>query len=146
MCLRLLRAEIWKTDNVNKRLSRVTACIVDDAALSNPVVIAQALRKLPDGTVCATKGKNGPCMLIFAKEDGVWKIGKFWLVFDTINFNQSIQETFMTGGIGDYSPNQVVSLAGGPPPAPDIGPLLEHSFKCLDSRVVCIVQSHFHER
>jgi SNF2 family DNA or RNA helicase len=40
MCLRLLRAEIWNLDGANKRLSRVTACIVDDAALSNPVVIA----------------------------------------------------------------------------------------------------------
>jgi superfamily II DNA or RNA helicase len=40
MCLRLLRAEIWNLENASKRLSRVTACIVDDAALSNPVVIA----------------------------------------------------------------------------------------------------------
>ncbi|MFL6314975.1 MAG: DISARM system SNF2-like helicase DrmD [Terriglobales bacterium] len=40
MCLRLLRAEIWKIGETRKHLSRVTACIVDDAALSNPVVIA----------------------------------------------------------------------------------------------------------
>jgi superfamily II DNA or RNA helicase len=40
MCLRLLRAEIWNLGGANKRLSRVTACIVDDAALSNPVVVA----------------------------------------------------------------------------------------------------------
>jgi hypothetical protein len=45
--------------------------------IPNPVVIAQALKQLPDGTVCATKGKKGPCMLIFAKENGVWKLTRF---------------------------------------------------------------------
>lgn len=40
MCLRLLRAEIWSLGNQAKRLSRVSACIVDDAALQHPVVIA----------------------------------------------------------------------------------------------------------
>lgn len=40
MCLRLLRAEIWSLGNQAKRLSRVSACIVEDAALQNPVVIA----------------------------------------------------------------------------------------------------------
>jgi superfamily II DNA or RNA helicase len=40
MCLRLLRAEIWNLGNAGKRLSRVTARVVEDSALSNPVVIA----------------------------------------------------------------------------------------------------------
>ena len=40
MCLRLLRAEIWSLGNQAKHLSRVSACIVDDAALQHPVVIA----------------------------------------------------------------------------------------------------------
>jgi hypothetical protein len=40
MCLRLLRAEIWNLGNAGKRLSRVTACVVEDSTLSNPVVIA----------------------------------------------------------------------------------------------------------
>lgn len=40
MCLRLLRAEIWALGTRSKRLSRVTACVVDDSALSHPVVIA----------------------------------------------------------------------------------------------------------
>jgi superfamily II DNA or RNA helicase len=40
MCLRLLRAEIWSLGNQSKRLSRVSACVVDDSALSHPVVIA----------------------------------------------------------------------------------------------------------
>jgi superfamily II DNA or RNA helicase len=40
MCLRLLRAEIWSMGDSTKGLSRVSACIVADAALSHPVVIA----------------------------------------------------------------------------------------------------------
>ncbi len=40
MCLRLLRAEIWSLGTKSKRLSRVSACVVDDSALSHPVVIA----------------------------------------------------------------------------------------------------------
>ena len=40
MCLRLLRAEIWSLGNQSKRLSRVSACVVDDSALTHPVVIA----------------------------------------------------------------------------------------------------------
>ena len=40
MCLRLLRAEIWSLGTQAKHLSRVSACIVDDSALSHPVVIA----------------------------------------------------------------------------------------------------------
>lgn len=40
MCLRLLRAEIWSLGNQAKHLSRVSACVVDDAALTHPVVIA----------------------------------------------------------------------------------------------------------
>lgn len=40
MCLRLLRAEIWSLGTQTKHLSRVSACIVDDSALSHPVVIA----------------------------------------------------------------------------------------------------------
>ena len=40
MCLRLLRAEIWSLGTQTKRLSRVSACVVDDSALTHPVVIA----------------------------------------------------------------------------------------------------------
>jgi hypothetical protein len=49
----------------------------DDVRIPNPVVIAQALKPLPDGRVCATKKKNGPCTLVFTKEDGVWKLTGF---------------------------------------------------------------------
>lgn len=40
MCLRLLRAEIWSFGTQAKHLSRVSACVVDDSALTHPVVIA----------------------------------------------------------------------------------------------------------
>jgi hypothetical protein len=39
MCLRLLRAEIWSHGS-GKRLARVSACLVDDAKLDRPAVIA----------------------------------------------------------------------------------------------------------
>jgi Helicase conserved C-terminal domain len=40
MCLRLLRAEIWSLGTKTKRLSRVSACVVNDSALTHPVVVA----------------------------------------------------------------------------------------------------------
>ena len=48
-----------------------------DTKIPNAVIISQALKQLPDGRVCATKGKNGPCMLVFTKEQGVWKLSSF---------------------------------------------------------------------
>ena len=39
MCLHLLRAEVWSTDETRK-LNRVSACVSSDPALENPVVIA----------------------------------------------------------------------------------------------------------
>jgi hypothetical protein len=41
MCLRLLRAEVWAPDDV-KRMSRVTARVAPDAALTSPVVIVMS--------------------------------------------------------------------------------------------------------
>lgn len=49
----------------------------DDVKIPNAVIIAQALKPLPDGRVCATKKKDGPCTLVFTKEDGVWKLTGF---------------------------------------------------------------------
>lgn len=40
MCLRLLRAEIWSLGKQSQHLSRVSACIAEDSALREPVVIA----------------------------------------------------------------------------------------------------------
>jgi hypothetical protein len=48
-----------------------------DMAIPGPVAIAQSLKTLPDGRVCATKKKDGPCLLVFTKEEGVWKLTSF---------------------------------------------------------------------
>jgi len=48
-----------------------------DTAIPNTLVIAGSLKALPDGRVCATKKKNGPCMLMFTQEAGVWRLTGF---------------------------------------------------------------------
>jgi predicted small secreted protein len=48
-----------------------------DTQIPGAVVISQALKTLPDGRVCATKKKDGPCLLVFTKEQGVWKLTGF---------------------------------------------------------------------
>ena len=49
----------------------------DDTRIPGAIVIAQALKPMPDGRVCATKKKDGPCTLVFTKEQGVWKLTGF---------------------------------------------------------------------
>ena len=41
------------------------------------LAIAGALRALPDGRVCAAKSRQGPCLITFANEAGVWKLVSF---------------------------------------------------------------------
>ncbi len=50
-----------------------------DAARPLPgrLAIASTLKPLPDGRVCATRRKDGPCLLIFTQVDGVWKLSGF---------------------------------------------------------------------
>lgn len=48
-----------------------------DTQLPGAMAISQALKTLPDGRVCATQKKNGPCLLIFTREQGVWKLSGF---------------------------------------------------------------------
>jgi hypothetical protein len=48
-----------------------------DTQIPGPIVISQALKTLPDGRVCATKKKDGPCLLVFTREQGVWKLTSF---------------------------------------------------------------------
>ena len=48
-----------------------------DTQIPGPIAITQALKALPDGRVCATKKKDGPCLLVFTKEQGVWKLTSF---------------------------------------------------------------------
>jgi predicted small secreted protein len=55
-----------------------------DTKIPSPLVIAQALKTLPDGRVCATKKKDGPCVLTFTKESGAWKLTSFDGDFSTL--------------------------------------------------------------
>lgn len=48
-----------------------------DTRIPNSIAIAGALKPLPDGRVCATKKKDGPCVLTFTKEAGAWKLTSF---------------------------------------------------------------------
>ena len=45
--------------------------------IPNSIAIAGALKQLPDGRVCATKTKGGPCVLTFTREQGAWKLTSF---------------------------------------------------------------------
>ena len=45
--------------------------------IPNALAIAGSLKALPDGRVCATKKKNGPCMLVFTQTGGAWRLSGF---------------------------------------------------------------------
>jgi hypothetical protein len=45
--------------------------------IPSQVEIAGVLKALPDGRVCAVTKKDGPCLLTFTKEEGVWKLTGF---------------------------------------------------------------------
>jgi hypothetical protein len=49
----------------------------DQTRIPSQVELAAALKPLPDGRVCAVTKKDGPCMLMFSKENGVWKLTGF---------------------------------------------------------------------
>jgi hypothetical protein len=48
-----------------------------DQPIPGQVTIAGALKAMPDGRVCATRKKDGPCVLIFSQEAGVWRLSGF---------------------------------------------------------------------
>jgi hypothetical protein len=52
--------------------------------IPSPMAISTTLKNLPDGRVCATKKKDGPCVLTFTKEQGVWKLTSFDGDFSTL--------------------------------------------------------------
>lgn len=45
-----------------------------DKPIPGRMAIAGALRPAGEGKVCAKKSDDGPCLLTFALEDGVWKL------------------------------------------------------------------------
>lgn len=48
-----------------------------DQPIPGQVAIAGALKTLPDGRVCATRKKDGPCVLMFTQEEGTWRLSGF---------------------------------------------------------------------
>ena len=48
-----------------------------DTPIPGQFVIAEALRSLPDGRVCAAKRHGGPCLITFANESGTWRLVSF---------------------------------------------------------------------
>jgi hypothetical protein len=48
-----------------------------DKPLPDRLAIAGALRYTGDDSVCATRKKDGPCLLVFTNVDGVWKLSGF---------------------------------------------------------------------
>jgi hypothetical protein len=48
-----------------------------DTPIPGTLAIAMMLRPVDDDRVCAAKGKNGPCLMTFANEDGTWRLVEF---------------------------------------------------------------------
>jgi hypothetical protein len=48
-----------------------------DQPLPGPLVIGSNLRPTEDGRVCAPRKKNGPCLLMFSRQGGVWRLSGF---------------------------------------------------------------------
>lgn len=45
--------------------------------LPGPLAIGSALRPAGEGRICAPRSKDGPCMLIFTRTEGVWRLSGF---------------------------------------------------------------------
>jgi hypothetical protein len=49
-----------------------------DKPLPGTVAIASRLKAQPDGRVCATREKDGPCLLVFTRSsEGRWRLSGF---------------------------------------------------------------------
>ena len=48
-----------------------------DKPIPDRLAIGGALKYLSDGRVCATKKKDGPCLLTFTNVEGTWKLSGF---------------------------------------------------------------------
>lgn len=49
----------------------------EDKPIPSALVIAQGLRRIDDDHVCVARSKGGPCVLVFADEDHVWRLTGF---------------------------------------------------------------------
>jgi hypothetical protein len=48
-----------------------------ETPLPNVIQVAAAVKPLPDGRACIITKKDGPCLMTFTKEAGVWKLTSF---------------------------------------------------------------------
>jgi hypothetical protein len=48
-----------------------------DKPIPGPLAIGGALKPAGEGQVCATRKKDGPCLLTFTRQDGVWRLSGF---------------------------------------------------------------------
>ena len=48
-----------------------------DTPIPNPLVIGAQLKSAGDGRVCATRKKDGPCVLVFTQTAGTWRLSGF---------------------------------------------------------------------
>lgn len=45
--------------------------------IPGPLVISSSLKTVGEGQVCATRKRDGPCLLIFTQEAGTWRLSGF---------------------------------------------------------------------
>ena len=45
--------------------------------IPGPLAISGSLKTVGDGQVCATRKKDGPCLLVFTQTAGVWRLSGF---------------------------------------------------------------------
>ncbi|MDP3852754.1 DUF2939 domain-containing protein [Phenylobacterium sp.] len=48
-----------------------------DTSIPNALVIGGQLKAMGDGRVCATRRKDGPCLLVFTETAGTWRLSGF---------------------------------------------------------------------
>lgn len=48
-----------------------------DTPIPGPIAITGSLKRLDDGRMCAVRKKDGPCLLMFTEEKGVWRLSGF---------------------------------------------------------------------
>lgn len=45
--------------------------------IPGPLIIGGQLKAMGDGQVCATRKKDGPCLLVFTESGGTWRLSGF---------------------------------------------------------------------
>ena len=66
----LLRPRVWRT-------AAAYYGYTPDKPIPSRMAIAGALQPAGGGRVCAKRAKDGPCLLTFALENGVWRLVSF---------------------------------------------------------------------